>query len=109
MEFPMISYRELDQWLERGGAFVLVDLREPWQYARERIRGSVNIPYEELEDRLGGLPAGYTLVFICDRGAKSMMACRDLSRIGYACVDLAGGMLYYRGKFIDRSYPGAIE
>ena len=109
MEFPMISYRELDQWLEQGGAFLLVELREPFQYGRERIWGSINIPYEELEQRLNELPKDYTLVFYCDRGAKSMLACRDLGRMGYRCVDLAGGMLYYRGKFIDRRAPGAIE
>ena len=89
MEFPMISYRELDQWLEQGGAFLLVDLREPHQYNRERIWGSINIPYEELEQRLDELPKDYTLVFYCDRGAKSMLACRDLGRMGYRCVDLA--------------------
>ena len=82
MEFPMISYRELDQWLEQGGAFLLVDLREPHQYNRERICGSINIPYEELEQRLDELPKDYTLVFYCDRGAKSMLACRDLGRMG---------------------------
>ena len=88
---------------------MLVDLREPHQYNRERIWGSINIPYEELEQRLDELPKDYTLVFYCDRGAKSMLACRDLGRMGYRCVDLAGGMLYYRGKFIDRRDPGAIE
>ena len=88
---------------------MLVDLREPHQYNRERIWGSINIPYEELEQRLDELPKDYTLVFYCDRGAKSMLACRDLGRMGYRCVDLAGGMLYYRGKFIDRRPPGAIE
>ena len=109
MGFPMISYRQLDQWLEQGGNFLLVDLREPFEYERERISGSVNIPYEELEQRLGELPEESVLVFYCDRGAKSMLACRDLSRMGYRCVDLAGGMLYYRGKFIDRRGRGAIE
>jgi len=109
MEFPMISYRELDQWLEQGGAFLLVDLREPHQYNRERIWGSINIPYEELEQRLDELPKDYTLVFYCDRGAKSMLACRDLWRMGYEAVDLAGGMLNYRGKYIDRRPASAIE
>ena len=109
MEFPMISYRELDQWLEQGGAFLLVDLREPHQYNRERIWGSINIPYEELEQRLDELPKDYTLVFYCDRGAKSMLACRDLWRMGYEAVNLAGGMLNYRGKYIDRRPASAIE
>ena len=39
---------------------MLVDLREPHQYNRERIWGSINIPYEELEQRLDELPKDYT-------------------------------------------------
>ena len=31
-----------------------------------------------------------------------MVICRDLWRMGYDAVDLAGGMLNYRGKYIDR-------
>lgn len=49
------------------------------------------------------------MVFYCDRGAKSMLACRDLWRMGYEAVDLAGGMLNYRGKYIDRRPASAIE
>ena len=105
----MISYRELDQWLEQGGAFLLVDLREPFQYGRERIWGSINIPYEELECNMDLIRRDGTVVFYCDRGAKSMVVCRDLWRLGYDAVDLAGGMLNYRGKYIDRSPVSAIE
>ena len=107
--FPMISYRQFDQWMEQGKIVQLVDLREPWMFEQDRIWGSVNIPYDELEDLMGEIRKDGTIVFYCDRGAKSMLACRDLGRMGYRCVDLAGGMLYYRGKFIDRRAPGAIE
>ena len=41
-------------------------------------------------------------VFYCDRGAKSLAVCRDLWRMGYEVADLAGGMLNYRGKYVDR-------
>ena len=107
--FPMISYRQFDEWMEQGKVAQLVDLREPWMFERDRIWGSVNIPYDELENLMGEIRKDGTIVFYCDRGAKSMLACRDLGRMGYRCVDLAGGMLYYRGKFIDRRAPGAIE
>lgn len=46
--------------------------------------GQHKLPYEELEQRLDELPKDYTLVFYCDRGAKSMLACRDLGRMGTA-------------------------
>ena len=41
-------------------------------------------------------------MFYCDRGAKSLAVCRDLWRMGYEVADLAGGMLNYRGKYVDR-------
>lgn len=101
-DFPMISYRQLDKWMEEGKIRLLVDVREPWMYGESRILGSVNIPYEEIGSRLGELPEQGIIVFYCDRGAKSMVICRDLWRQGYEAADLAGGMLNYRGKYVDR-------
>lgn len=109
MWFPMISWRQLDQWIAQGRDFVLIDLRAPGLYSRSRIRGSRCIPFEELKDRLEELPKDRIIVFCCDRGAKSMLACRRLSDLGWKCVDLAGGMANYRGKFIDRTPYRAIE
>lgn len=105
----MISYRQLDEWLEQGKVSQLIDLREPWMFLRERIWGGMNIPYEELECNLDLVRRDGVVVFYCDRGVKSMLACRDLWRMGYEAVDLAGGMLNYRGKYIDRSPVSAIE
>ncbi|MGP8312910.1 rhodanese-like domain-containing protein [Enterocloster aldenensis] len=107
--FPMISYRQFDEWMEQGKVAQLVDLREPWMFERDRIWGSVNIPFEDLEDCLDRIRKDGAVVFYCDRGAKSMLACRDLWRMGYEAVDLAGGMLNYRGKYIDRRPASAIE
>ena len=101
-EFPMISYREFDRWLEDGRIRFLVDVREPWMYENDRILGSVNIPYEEIEQNIDRIPREGMTVFYCDRGAKSLAVCRELWRMGYEVADLAGGMLNYRGKYVDR-------
>lgn len=103
MWFPMISCRELDQWIQEGRAFDLVDLRSPVLYQKYRIRGSRNIPYDQLRNRIGELDREGILVFYCDRGAKSMLVCRSLSDQGFHCVSLAGGIRNYRGNFIDRT------
>lgn len=108
-DFPMLSYREFDRWLEAGRIARLVDLREPWMYEEDRLWGSVNLPYSELEYSLDQIHPDELTVFYCDRGAKSMAACRDLWRMGYDVADLAGGMLNYRGKYIDRRPASAIE
>ena len=77
-------------------------------FEQDRIWGSVNIPYDELEN-LMGKPARteYPLYFTVT-GAKSMVVCRDLWRMGYHAVDLAGGMLNYR-KYIDREAASALR
>lgn len=97
--FPMISYRQFDQWMEQGRMVQIIDLREPWQYAQERLWGSENIPYENLEHCFERIRRDGPVVFYCERGANSMAGCRDLWRMGFQAVDLAGGMLYYRGKY----------
>ena len=51
---------------------------------------------------MGEINNGEMTVFLCERGAKSMVICRDLWRMGYEVADLAGGMVNYRGKYIDR-------
>lgn len=44
-----ISAEELDLYVGRKDA-VLIDLREPEEYAKNHIRTAVNIPYEKLQD-----------------------------------------------------------
>ena len=48
----------------------LVDLREPWMFERDRIWGSVNIPFEDLESCLDRIRKDGAVVFYCDRGGQ---------------------------------------
>ncbi|OGA17696.1 MAG: rhodanese [Betaproteobacteria bacterium RIFCSPLOWO2_02_FULL_66_14] len=56
---------------ENPGALLLIDIREPKEYAAGTIKGAVNIPMAELEKRIGTLPTGKPIVFICSTGARS--------------------------------------
>ena len=56
--FPMLPYWEFDRWIENGRARRIIDLREPWLYDAERIRGSENIPYDEFWDHMGEINYG---------------------------------------------------
>ena len=103
MGFSIITWRELDRLLESGKPVEVLDLRAPEYYERERILGSRSLPFEELEDRLEEVPRDRPDVFYCDWGSKSMLVCRNLSRMGYICASLASGFRNYRGKFIDRT------
>lgn len=99
--YYMIRWDMLDRWLDRGEQVLLVDLRSREEYGRGHLKGARNIPYEELGDRYEELPKDRLLVCYCSRGAQSMRACGRLCHMGYRTVNLAGGVLYYRGKYME--------
>lgn len=56
---------------ENPGALLLVDIRDPKEYAAGTIKGAVNIPMADLAQKIGSLPADKPIVFICSTGARS--------------------------------------
>jgi adenylyltransferase/sulfurtransferase len=80
----------------RGGGtgLVVVDVREPPEFAAGHLPGAVNIPVGEMQDRLQEIAADATPVFICRSGARSLVACGLAVRAGRAeACNLEGGML----------------
>jgi molybdopterin/thiamine biosynthesis adenylyltransferase/rhodanese-related sulfurtransferase len=98
---------ELEAWLRNGavpgamrsvagcGPPMLVDVREPREYAAGHLKGAVNLPVADLGSRLGELPAGSLPVFMCRSGARSLTASGIALRSGRvdAAVNLEGGLL----------------
>ena len=79
----------------RAGACVL-DVREPEEWARGIIPGSVLVPLGQLGYRLAELEAMHSasLLVVCHGGKRSATACRLLRRAGFTKqVNLAGGIL----------------
>jgi rhodanese-related sulfurtransferase len=90
---PEISVEELNAKRERGESCVLLDVREPKEYAISDLPDSVKIP-------LGRLPNGYDqlsrddeIVVYCRTGARSASAVQFLRGLGYdKARNLAGGI-----------------
>lgn len=79
---------------------LLVDVREPHEWAAGRLPGSVHIPLGTLSQRLDEIPAGLTPVFICAAGGRSMAACRLLaSTRNQNAINLAGGVMAWSSIF----------
>lgn len=71
----------------------LLDVREPEEIADGAIVGSVNIPMDEVERRLGEIPTDRDIVVICHVGARSGYITNRLNALGYArAVNLSGGI-----------------
>lgn len=96
----LISGAELEQYLHEGREIYLLDIRDRDSYEKKHIKGAVNIPGEELPDRMQELPTDRLIVIYCYRGPHSMLAARQLSGYGYRVADVYGGIEYYRGKYL---------
>lgn len=103
MMYPTITMWELERWIACGKTMYLVDLRNQESFCRCHLMGAVNIPMDELEERLDEFPTGIPIVLYCSRGSKSMLACNHLWDRGYQVVNVGGGLVAYRGKYMVRS------
>ena len=90
-----IAPAELHAWRADATrlAPVVIDVREPWEYAHCRIDGSLSVPLGELPARLSELPAERELVLVCHHGNRSQHAAQWLAQNGYGNLhNLRGGI-----------------
>lgn len=102
-----ISPKELAGWLgdQARPKPVLLDVREPWEYAKCSIAGSQLVPMREVPARKDELEAGSDVVVICHHGSRSMQVAMFLERNGFSKVhNLAGGVDAW-AKSVDPSMP----
>jgi len=91
MSIPTIELSNVPAELPEG--VVVLDVREPEEWAAGHIEGAVHIPLGTLPVRLGDLPDAQQLLVVCKAGGRSAQACMYLGQQGHAVVNLAGGML----------------
>jgi sulfur-carrier protein adenylyltransferase/sulfurtransferase len=100
-------YRLLEQNSARGMEWLVVDVREPREFAVGHIQGSVNIPLRDIPQRLSEFPGSTTLIFLCRSGGRSRKACELALRAGFRRVsNLDGGMLAWAAG-VDPDVPVA--
>jgi NADPH-dependent 2,4-dienoyl-CoA reductase/sulfur reductase-like enzyme/rhodanese-related sulfurtransferase len=78
-----------------GESQFILDVRSPGEFARGSIPGAVNIPIEELRDRLHELPKNEKIACYCQVGQRGYLASRLLSQKGYDVANLSGGYTTY--------------
>ncbi len=86
---------ELQEARARGEELLLLDVREPSEYALARIEGARLLPLGELEARCNELEGwrGRRIVVHCHHGVRSARACALLRERGFERVEnLAGGI-----------------
>ncbi len=96
---------EMQQLLDRGEKILLVDVREPWEYALCRIEGAKLIPLGSLASNVQALADADSVVCYCHHGMRSLDAAVWLRGQGMEGVkSLAGGIERWSLE-VDPSVP----
>lgn len=88
-----VQWNEIDEIIEQGG--YLIDVRTPQEVSRGAIKGSVNIPVDELRNRLDEIPTDKDLYVTCQVGMRGYLATRILAGNGFHVKNLDGGYKLY--------------
>lgn len=90
---PQVEPAQLQSRLDGGEQIVVIDVREPEEFAQGKVPGAYTIPRGVLEGQVDGrLPRESTVVIYCAGGARSALACKSLAEMGFSKVEnLQGG------------------
>jgi rhodanese-related sulfurtransferase len=92
---------EVKQKLDRGEKFVLVDVREESEFAKDHLPGAIHLGKGVIErDVEGRVPDLNTpMVLYCGGGFRSALAADNLQKMGYTQVlSMDGGIRVWREK-----------
>lgn len=76
------------------GTPLLIDVRTPQEYQTGHAPGAINIPYEEIAERITALTADHDtrILLYCRSGRRSGIATDALRQLGYRHVENRGGL-----------------
>lgn len=98
-----ISLADYDKMRRDGAAHVLLDVREPKEFASSSLSGSVDISMGDVPNRLSELPKDEMLVVMCRSGKRSGNIVSFLRENGFDnATNLVGGINGW-AKEIDTS------
>lgn len=100
--------------LPRDGSVTLLDTRTAEEYAQGHIDGFINIPVDELRQRLEELDSAKPVYVICQSGLRSYIASRILTGNGFDCYNFAGGFRFYDAvkndrALVEKSFPCGMD
>ncbi len=100
--YTHISQEEAARIMAEESGFVIVDVREPDEYADGHIKGAINVPLSTIGDtKPAALPdLEQRLLVYCRSGVRSKNASGKLSKLGYKNILEFGGIMTWKGEIV---------
>ena len=96
--WQMIDAEALQDLLQSKAATVLIDVREPYEFAAGHLPHALNIPLADLSQRLADLPQTQPWILMCRSGSRSAQACALIAQQlpNVEIANLEGGLMAWR-------------
>lgn len=88
----------------------LIDVRTPDEFSLGALPGAINIPLDDMRERIGEIPAGKPVFLYCGVGLRGYLASNILRQNGFADVrNLIGGLKLYKSATAKIQQPRGTE
>ncbi len=77
---------------------ILIDVRTPEEFANGHIKGAVNIPLDQISNRISQIPQDKPIVLYCRSGNRSSQAARILESAGLTNIYDLGGLIAWTAE-----------
>ncbi|MDR2755161.1 MAG: FAD-dependent oxidoreductase [Planctomycetaceae bacterium] len=91
--------------LQKTDNITLLDVRTPVEFNNGHIDGFINIPVDELRERLNELDKTKKIYITCQVGVRGYTATRILVQNGFDAYNLSGGYRLWRSIFGTKTKP----
>jgi rhodanese-related sulfurtransferase len=98
---PQITADEVKKAIDEKADVIILDVRTPEEFNRDHINESINIPVDELINKISEImPDKNKLIYVyCLSGSRSDFAVNMMKQLGYSNVfSMTSGLLMWRSK-----------
>lgn len=98
---PQITADEVKKAIDEKADVIILDVRTPGEFDRENISGSINLPVDDIAEKiLVSVPDKNKVIYVyCLSGSRSDFAVNTMRQLGYSNVfSMTSGLLVWRSK-----------
>lgn len=98
---PQVTADDVYKALAEKNDVIYLDVRTPGEFSKERIEGSINVPVDEVADKIGAVISDKNkkVYCYCLSGSRSAIAVDQMVLLGYTNIySMTNGLLMWRAK-----------
>lgn len=108
--FASLPMQEAVSVMQQEQPPLIVDVREPAEYAAGHVPGAINVPLGTVGTWGEGRPKDEPLLIICQSGRRSLKASQELAARGFTRVtNVEGGFRAWKERGLPVAHPAPLD